>query len=665
MSLYWTQRFGLVVLAATMCFIPMACFRLVGPTDDAGVDGGADGDGDGDSDTDADADADVERDERLLLQNLTFPYPEARQGQSGVTLRLDCESHSDQVLKIHAIELNFSRDSELFEWRTAQSMPVTIESGATTTLTISITVRRETPPGPVDVNAIAITTPVDGGEPFNAGPAEEPATLVILDDSTVTTDDQDGDGLTDEEESILGSDPNDPDVDGDGLDDGLEAPGGVPIDTDSDGTPDFGDDDSDNGGEPDLLEWHRGADPSNSGDDLSFQLLLVDTSLDIVDGPDTMTDAAEAGANLSLREALIIAANHRGPDRITFTAALVEPGAEVVVDGAHASSESVLPEITDEFTFIDGAGVTIRWDTQPFEESGAALFLVTGDGFSVRDIIFDMTPSSTIWGGKAMALQFLNTLDPIVAHATFVNRSTGGNPSGMAIAGEGLSHALIYRIQATTAVEEQGLNSAVEATGVDVTVSRSTIATEHTCISLDGANAIIAENHITGGKHSIMLWGTFGLFRGNLIEHFTHDTGVIVSGEGHQVEDNVIRDGFGDGISIDAYSRRCSFRRNSITRNGGRAIVVREGGQEGIQPPTVTVVDLGSVGGDHDEADGTVIDVFSDPDDEAELYLGTATVEGGRWSLELVAPITAGHHVTATATDANGNTSELSSAFIP
>ncbi len=81
-------------------------------------------------------------------------------------------------------------------------------------------------------------------------------------------DDTDGDGLTDEEELIIGSDPSDPDSDDDGLYDGEEVGDDLsdPVDTDEDGLPDWDDDDDDGDGIPTIVENAEDADGDGAPD---------------------------------------------------------------------------------------------------------------------------------------------------------------------------------------------------------------------------------------------------------------------------------------------------------------------------------------------------------------------------------------------------------------
>ncbi len=76
------------------------------------------------------------------------------------------------------------------------------------------------------------------------------------DDADGPDGDLDGDGLTNAEELILGTNPNNPDSDGDGIDDFTEVGGDVndPVDTDGDGDIDALDPDDDGDGIPTLVE---------------------------------------------------------------------------------------------------------------------------------------------------------------------------------------------------------------------------------------------------------------------------------------------------------------------------------------------------------------------------------------------------------------------------
>jgi len=74
------------------------------------------------------------------------------------------------------------------------------------------------------------------------------------DDNDGPNGDKDGDGLTNADEQTLGTDPDDADSDGDGINDFVETDGGSMIDTDSDGTIDALDTDSDGDEIPDSQE---------------------------------------------------------------------------------------------------------------------------------------------------------------------------------------------------------------------------------------------------------------------------------------------------------------------------------------------------------------------------------------------------------------------------
>ncbi len=117
----------------------------------------------------------------------------------------------------------------------------------------------------------------------------------------------------------------------------------------------------------------------------------------------------------------------------------------------------------------------------------------------------------------------------------------------------------------------------------------------------------------------------------------------------------------GAGIRVFlADSLRNTIRENSIYANGGLGIDLEDGGNADLPAPILTTVDVaaGTVSGT--ACPYCTVEVFSDDEDEGQWYEATVTADGsGAWSFAKGSPFTA-THVTATATDLDGNTSEFS-----
>jgi hypothetical protein len=118
-------------------------------------------------------------------------------------------------------------------------------------------------------------------------------------------------------------------------------------------------------------------------------------------------------------------------------------------------------------------------------------------------------------------------------------------------------------------------------------------------------------------------------------------------------EGNLIAYNEDDGVWVyDTGTTGNTIRGNSIHSNGGKGIV-NDANTE-LAPPTIT--GFGSVLGT--ACANCTVDIYSDDEDEGRVYEGSTTANGaGNWSFS---GSLEGPNITATATDAAGNTSEFS-----
>jgi len=102
-----------------------------------------------------------------------------------------------------------------------------------------------------------------------------------------------------------------------------------------------------------------------------------------------------------------------------------------------------------------------------------------------------------------------------------------------------------------------------------------------------------------------------------------------------------------------------TISRNSIHSNSGVGICNEVGGNAELSPPSLTSVTANTVSGSAPVAAATV-EVFSDDAYEGRVYEGSTTADAsGNWTFAKGSPFQE-PHVTATATDLQGNTSEFS-----
>jgi hypothetical protein len=129
--------------------------------------------------------------------------------------------------------------------------------------------------------------------------------------------------------------------------------------------------------------------------------------------------------------------------------------------------------------------------------------------------------------------------------------------------------------------------------------------------------------------------------------------------------DNIIAYNSYYGVWIDGastYNNRIT--QNSIHDHGTQGIDLNAGANNGISPPTISSTVLTppiTISGA--ACTGCTVEVFANPDADGEgwIYLGSTTAGGAGWGLTVSA--LPHPHLTATATDTSGNTSEFSMVY--
>jgi len=145
------------------------------------------------------------------------------------------------------------------------------------------------------------------------------------------------------------------------------------------------------------------------------------------------------------------------------------------------------------------------------------------------------------------------------------------------------------------------------------------------------------------------------------VQLFSASSNNIIGG----AADNTIAFNGGDGVLVDGDfgGNGNQIRGNSTHDNVGKGIALINGGNNGIASPVINPVGAQFAG---NGVSGTAcpnctIDIYSDDLDEGRIYEGSTTADGsGNWTFS--GSVT-GPNVTATATDADDNTSEFSEPF--
>ena len=188
-----------------------------------------------------------------------------------------------------------------------------------------------------------------------------------------------------------------------------------------------------------------------------------------------------------------------------------------------------------------------------------------------------------------------------------------------------------------------------------------------------GGTAAGEKNVIAAGKCGVHLCNgaTSNQILGNYVGTNAAGTAGLANGGGVGIDSGAQRNTIGpgnliaynanDGVAINGTATLSNtITRNSVHSNTGPGINNSDGGNRELLPPVISPVRAsGSITGT--ACANCTVEVFSDAQDEGRVYEGSTIADGsGHFSFHKPAGFT-GPNLTATATDAGGNTSEFSS----
>jgi len=399
-----------------------------------------------------------------------------------------------------------------------------------------------------------------------------------------------------------------------------------------------------------------------------------------------VTTTLESGPG-SLRQALNLASGTPGDDIIRFDIPISDSG----YDANHG-----VWVITPSFTINMPNGVTLdglihlagRDSVPSIEIDGSILGRAGMTGFVLndRDVLRGLIINRCAYGvwitGKDAAVEYCyigtdpmgtiarsNEIDGVllINGASGVeirhNLISGNHSSGVRISGSSTGGNRIYH----------------NRIGVNVSSTRALANyIQGVCIHAGGHDNLIEYNLISGNLSSGIYLADSGtvknIIRANLIG--TDASGTDPLGNGlHGVAlyqgpcqntigpDNVIAFNSQAGVLIDGVQRPGSTLGNTITgnsihSNATTGILNRNGGNTELPPPVVQAVAKLQVRGT--ASPGQRIEIFCDAGDQGHTCMGWTTADpAGQFSLNMTSrPLWA--NITATATDAQGNTSMFS-----
>ena len=375
----------------------------------------------------------------------------------------------------------------------------------------------------------------------------------------------------------------------------------------------------------------------------------------VVNTTDGTDDGACDATHCSIFEAVNAANFNPGPDTITFNI----PSSDQGCDGAGVCTirpTSYSLYLSDDETTIDGyTQPGASPNTTPFGQSINAVLKIVLDGSLLPECCYsgvDIRSSNNVV--RSLVIQrFYTGIDVVDADGNrFEGNFVGTDVQGKTGLGNRCSGISISGVQG-------GAGSSNNVVGGSAPQARNLISSNG-CVGVEIGPT--GNNRVQGNYVGSDVTGTAALPNntdGVYIFNVSQDNLIGGAAEGQA---NLIAFNGGDGVEVSGGygAKHNTIARNRIHNNTGKGIALRSGGNEGLAAPVITTASATQVSGT--ACANCTIEVFSDANDEGALYEGTTTANAsGNWTLTKAGGLT-GPYVTATATDANGNTSEFSAA---
>jgi len=369
----------------------------------------------------------------------------------------------------------------------------------------------------------------------------------------------------------------------------------------------------------------------------------------------TTSDSNDGACNAmhcSLREAIMVANNNPGPDAIVFNIPPGDPGCDSG-DVCTIRPTMSLPAITDAGTTIDGFSQPgAHPNSSPFGQALNAVYKIVLDGAEVPyypDAIQLRSAGNLIRGLVIQRFNggvFVIDADDNRIEGNFI----GTDALGASAAGNACDGVIVSGL-------EGGRGSHNNVVGGSTPEARNLIS-GNGCAGVavgPGGNNKVQGNLIgTDASGALPLPNNGdGVYVYNAAINNT--IGGLAAGEANLI---VFNGWYGVEVSGGYGAAGNTITRNRIHNNARRGIALLGGGNAGVAAPAITTASPSTVSGE--ACAGCTIEVFSDADGEGAVYEGTTTAgPTGAWTFGDPGGIV-GPQVTATATDAAGNTSEFS-----